>query len=152
MRNELGVRTESTGWRDDWISQKHRSWGYDVPASDIDFLLVEYDRMIPKALIEHKTFGCKGQFGMDQVLKWHNPVSILGTMASIPTFIVFYDKDTCKFEVVATNSLAANMTGNKGSFGWDPIAMSERQYVAFLYHIRKRPVPVGLAIRSEVVA
>jgi hypothetical protein len=75
MRNTLGVRTESTGWRDSWISDKHRSWGYDLPASDIDFMLLEYDNMKPITLVEHKTVGCWKQFGRETVLRWHAPTS-----------------------------------------------------------------------------
>lgn len=141
MRNELGVRTESTGWRDDWISDKHRSWGYDAPATDIDFLLVEYDHNIPKALIEHKTFGCRDQFGWDQIRRWHMPVSNLATLASIPSFVVLYDRDNSLFAVSATNDRARMIRGKDGMFGSDEIEMNERQYVSFLYYLRGRSVP-----------
>ena len=34
------VRPERTGWRDEKLSQRHRMWGWDCPAVDIDFLLL----------------------------------------------------------------------------------------------------------------
>jgi hypothetical protein len=29
--------------RDAWLSGRHRTWGYNVPAMDLDFLMVESD-------------------------------------------------------------------------------------------------------------
>lgn len=51
---EIGVRTERTGWRDQEISARHRHWGFDCPAVDLDFLVVEYNHGLPVALIEYK--------------------------------------------------------------------------------------------------
>lgn len=38
------VAEERNGWRDERISKRHRQWGRDCPAVDIDFLMLEYDR------------------------------------------------------------------------------------------------------------
>ena len=54
MYDRDGVRRERSGWRDEWISKRHRLWGFDCPAVDIDFLMLEYDRSVPCALIEYK--------------------------------------------------------------------------------------------------
>ena len=35
--------------RDAWLSGRHRVWGKDVPAMDLDFILAEYDRCLPMA-------------------------------------------------------------------------------------------------------
>ena len=49
---------ERTGWRDERISQRHRLWGVECQAIDLDFLLVEYrseyDDIRPVAIIEYK--------------------------------------------------------------------------------------------------
>jgi hypothetical protein len=152
MRNTLGVRTESTGWRDSWISDKHRSWGYDLPASDIDFMLLEYDNMKPITLVEHKTVGCWKQFGRETVLRWHAPVATLATMAGLPSYLCLYEKHPAAFYVLATNEIAERVPGRNGCFGSEMIPMSERQYVAFLYHLRNRPLPSVLVSELESVA
>jgi hypothetical protein len=46
--------TERTGWRDEELSRRHREWGPNCPAMDLDFVLLEYDNATPKALIEYK--------------------------------------------------------------------------------------------------
>ena len=152
MRNTLGVRKESTGWRDSWISDKHRSWGYDLPASDIDFMLLEYDNMKPITLVEHKTVGCWKQFGRETVLRWHAPVATLATMAGLPSYLCLYEKQPAAFYVLATNEIAERVPGRNGSFGSEMIPMSERQYVAFLYHLRNRRLPSVLVSELESVA
>ena len=40
--------------RDAWLSGRHRVWGSNVPAMDLDFILAEYDRCVPIALIDYK--------------------------------------------------------------------------------------------------
>lgn len=49
-----GVRQERTGWRCSAISERHRKWGFDCPAVDLDFVLAEYNYGLPVALIEYK--------------------------------------------------------------------------------------------------
>jgi len=49
-----GVRKERTGWRDAGISARHREWGFNCPACDLDFLMVEYNLGLPVGLIEYK--------------------------------------------------------------------------------------------------
>lgn len=45
---------ERSGWRDKEISQRHRSWGFNCPAVDLDFLMVEYNLGCPVAVVEYK--------------------------------------------------------------------------------------------------
>ena len=40
--------------RDAWLSGRHRVWGSNVPAMDLDFILAEYDKCVPVALIDYK--------------------------------------------------------------------------------------------------
>src|ERR1700676_3377212 len=47
---------ERSGWRDQEISARHRDWGTDCPAVDIDFFLTEYNHGKPVALIEYKLY------------------------------------------------------------------------------------------------
>ncbi len=39
--DNTSVRQERTGWRDEKISQRHREWGYNCPAVDLDFEVVD---------------------------------------------------------------------------------------------------------------
>ncbi len=48
----MNVKPERTGWRDAWLSGRHRLWGWDCPWQDIDWL--EYDNGHPVALFEYK--------------------------------------------------------------------------------------------------
>ena len=49
----MEVRQERTGWRDEALSKRHRDWGWDCPAIDIDFLMIEYDKGKSVALVEY---------------------------------------------------------------------------------------------------
>ena len=71
--------------RDEILSAKHRRWGYDVPAVDIDFLLVEYDRAKVQALIEYR--HANGQVRQDTSIK---AITDLADRAGVPFFIVRY--------------------------------------------------------------
>lgn len=48
------VKPEDTGWRDQAISRQHRKWGWNMPCSDIDWLVVEYSSLEPRAIVEYK--------------------------------------------------------------------------------------------------
>ena len=126
-----GVRLEKTGWRDEWISNRHRTWGFDCPATDIDFLMVEYSKREPMALIEYKTVGSMKYLGHKKALLDHLPVSRLATMANLPSFIVAYDQKEILFYVKSTNSIGeAKLLVDT----WR--VMAEKSFVDFLYHLR----------------
>jgi hypothetical protein len=108
--------------------------------------------MKPITLVEHKTVGCWKQFGRETVLRWHAPVATLATMAGLPSYLCLYEKHPAAFYVLATNEIAESVPGRNGCFGSEMIPMSERQYVAFLYHLRNRPLPSVLVSELESVA
>jgi hypothetical protein len=45
------VKKERSGWRDLELSGRHRRWGWDCPAVDLDFLFLEYDKGKAVALV-----------------------------------------------------------------------------------------------------
>ena len=47
-------RTERTGWRDSVLSERHGHWGFNCPAVDLDFVMMEYNHGKPCALVEYK--------------------------------------------------------------------------------------------------
>ena len=126
-----GVRLNQTSWRDEWISNRHRTWGFDCPATDIDFLMVEYTNRNPVALIEYKTVGSLKYLGREKALLDHLPVSRLAVMAGLPSFIVAYDQKEIQFWVKSTNAHAEVELKVE-----DWVLMDEAMFVSFLMYLR----------------
>lgn len=133
----MEVKHERTGWRDEGLSKRHRLWGYDCPALDIDFLLVEFDTCKPKALVEYKNIHAPDQTAN---MPQYRTLVNLGNMAKIPVFSVRYSDDYSKYTVTALNDLAAN-TVPDGKYFPPRVRMSEVEYVSFLYKLRGRVIP-----------
>ena len=133
MHYANGIRQESTGWRDEWISSRHRTWGMDCPATDIDFVMVEYDHREPVALIEYKTLGSLDQIGVNRALLDHYPVSKLATLAGLPSLMVGYNSEDATFRVKASNAIAERIGSSDGLLGSRWWRLSERDYVRLLY-------------------
>jgi len=125
------VRKERTGWRDQSLSERHRQWGWDCPAVDLDFLFLEYDRGKATALIEYKNEHAKPQMAAHPT---YQALIDLGTRANIPVFAVRYADDFAWFLVVPLNQNAKDSLSNRQQ-------MTEREYVAFLYTLRGYSVP-----------
>ncbi len=53
------VRQERTFWRDEGLSQLHRTLGMNCPMTDIDFLALEFDRCKASLLVEYKNEHAK---------------------------------------------------------------------------------------------
>lgn len=128
--------SERTKWRDEWISERHRTWGIDCPAVDIDFLLIEYTHAEPAALVEYKHESAR-RATMDAS---HKAIASLGNRAAIPVFGVRYGyegKDPV-FRVTAINEFA------QGRVPLPKTKMTEREYVTLLYAVRGEPLPKGI--------
>ena len=82
--------TERTGWRDERISLRHRQWGDDCPAMDLDFLMLEYDRGKAVAVVEYKHERAAP-------LRTGHPslraLTDLGDRAGLPVFVTRYSDD-----------------------------------------------------------
>jgi len=131
------VAKERTGWRDQRISQRHRMWGYDCPALDLDFLVLEYDRGVPSALVEFKHEDAPP-------LRLEHPslqaASALSTCAGIPFFLVRYTDDFSWFHVTPGNDRAIEYVPA-------PVHVTELEWIKLLYRCRGRDVPEELATR-----
>ena len=133
--------------RDAWLSGRHRLWGRDVPAMDLDFILAEYDRCVPIALIdynhEHDTINLESANTRTLVA--------LGDMAGIPAFIVRYghskqdewwgdvpEDSVPWFQVIPLNVYAhgKDMPSNSNN-----TKLSELVFVTWLYDLRGRKIP-----------
>ena len=120
--------TERTGWRDEALSKRHHDWGYDCPAIDLDFILIEYDGGSPVALIEYKHERAKP---IDLSHPSYRALAILGERADVPVFIVRYADDFSWWEVQAANMVAEHILP-------EPRRVEEKRYVRFLYWLRGR--------------
>jgi predicted nucleic-acid-binding protein len=125
------VSQERTGWRDRALSLRHRAWGWNCPAVDIDFVMLEYDMGFPVALVEYK-------HEYAQLVSLSHPsykaMADLCDRADIVFFCVRYSLDLTSFKVIPLNAKAKVYLSDRA-------VMTEVEYVAFLYKMRDREIP-----------
>lgn len=133
---------ERTGWRDEAISLRHREWGVSCPATDIDFLLVEYSSGEPKALIEYKMFTAAPT---DYRSSQNRALRSLADKARLPLFVAYYWPETWSFQVYAFNDTAKLwLNGNR-------VHMTEVDFVRLLHSVRSRWLPDELKATLHTV-
>lgn len=129
--------------RDAILSAKHRTWGYNVPAVDIDFLMIEYDQSVAKALVEYRHIN--GAVRVDASVQ---AIIDLADRAGLPFFIVQYyyatDDGRTKWKEAAIDTPAffrittMNKLAEQAYFSDEWI--NEQQYKEWLHQIRGRSV------------
>lgn len=125
------VTQERTGWRDRRISERHRKWGFDCPALDIDFLMLEYDRGKAAALVEFKhEKAATVHFGHPSM----RALKGLADAAAIPFFLVRYADDFSLYHVTPGNAAACALVP-------EPTSLNEPDWIRLLYRCRGRDVP-----------
>ena len=124
------VRQERTGWRDEGLSQRHRRWGWDCPAVDIDFLMLEYDNGKASALVEYKNEHAKPQYVSHPT---YQAMINLGDRAGIPVIACRYSDDFSKWRVVPLNTKAREFIPER-------VELDEASWVRLLYKIRGREI------------
>lgn len=128
-----GVRQERTGWRCEKISERHRHWGYNCPAVDLDFVVAEYNHGKPVALVEYKE-----RHALKPKLE-HPTYMALKTLAdgfcegALPFMLVFYDSVDWWFRVTPINSAALNHYRH-----CIDMPLTEQRFVTSLYLLRKQ--------------
>ena|ERR1051326_2557049 len=130
------TRQERTGWRDEKISLRHRFWGYNCPAVDLDFLVVEYNLGKPVALIEYKHEGARMP---DFNHATYRAIRELANMSNLPFMVVFYNNESWWFRVYPQNDNARKIYR-------EATLLAEKRYVESLYYMR------GLVIEKEVLS
>jgi hypothetical protein len=133
------VKEERNHWRDLELSLRHKQWGFDCPAIDLDFILVEFDNYIPIALIEYKHNDCN-----NIIIRTNPGFQVLKNLANmaklpLPAFFCKYKNDY-SFSIMPLNITAIEILPKDK----DGIWLSEKQYVDFLYSLRKKETPLGL--------
>lgn len=125
-------RTERTGWRDAALSTRHGAWGFNCPAVDLDFVMLEYNHGKPCALVEYKHVMAR------QVDPCHATYRALVALADgysdgpLPCFIARYNPEDWSFIVTPLNAPAmahyAHCVGE---------ALTEQRFVKSLHLLRK---------------
>lgn len=125
-----GVRQERTGWRCQDISERHRLWGFDCPAVDLDFVMAEYNHGKPVAIIEYKERHAA-------MPRFNHPTYLALTdladnrLEPLPFMVAFYDPIEWWFQVIPVNEKAKEYCSGAP-------AISEQQFVRALYSLRKK--------------
>lgn len=130
----MPTKQERTGWRDEKLSQRHRLWGYDCPALDIDFLMIEYNKGKAVALIEYKNEHAALQYAKHPSYK---ALIDLGNRAEMPVFAVRYADTFAWFKVTGLNEWAKPYQMSRKE-------MNELNFVSFLYDLRGLVLPVAV--------
>jgi len=120
------VNGERTGWRDQAISGRHRAWGVNCTAVDLDLVLVEYHLARPVAIVEYKHFRAKVELGHAN----YRALRDLADRAGLPFLIAFYWPDTWAFRVHPMNDNALK------HFEYGGHLFNEREFVERLYRLR----------------
>ena len=128
------VKKERSGWRDMELSERHRRWGWNCPAVDLDFLSLEYDRGEPVAIVEYKHENARPQYASHPT---YQALIRLGTRAGIPVFAVRYESTFTVWKVIPLNDVAKEKLAER-------IEMNERTWVEFLYRLRGYNAPEAL--------
>lgn len=119
---------ERTGWRDEALSRRHRKWGLNCPAEDIDFILIEYDNATPVAIVEYKHWQAKP---VDLNEANYKALRRMADKCELPLIVAKYWPDTWAFRVQPVNDLAKRIYH-------DNVGLTEQRYVESLYFIRGR--------------
>lgn len=136
---------ERSGWRDIGFSWRHRTrYGFNCPATDVDFLMFEYDNARVVALVEYKH-----ERAAPVVLSRSHSLLAIAAMASEsrrPFFLVRYADDYSWFRVRPANPSAIARCHALGlSLDAHHIfTTTEAEYVTFLYRLRGRTVPSAI--------
>ena len=136
------TKNETTGDRDLALSLRRRKYGAGVPAADIDWIVVEADFGVPKALIDYKKHWTAYRDKYSRAT-----LTALACGSRIPFLEVAYWEEVWDFEIVPVNGIAKRMLAPVvKKYGDPPIKMNEEQFVGFLYWLRDKPVPKDTAV------
>lgn len=125
------VALERTGWRDQALSQRHREWGWNCPAVDLDFLMAEYNHGKPCALIEYKHKSARAPELNHPTYQTLIALANGYIEGPLPCFIARYDPETWAFRVTALNDAA------RAHYGATDVWLTEQMFVDSLYRLRK---------------
>ena len=125
-------RVERTGWRDAALSERHGHWGFNCPAVDLDFVMMEYNHGKPCALVEYKHKNAREPNTGHATYRALIALADGYSAGPLPCFIAVYDPDDWTFVVTPLNESArkhyAHCEGN---------TLTEQRFVRSLHLLRK---------------
>jgi hypothetical protein len=125
-----GTRQERTGWRDAAISSRHRTWGFNCPAVDLDFLVAEYNIGKPVALVEYKHCNARSPVYDHPTYRALSDLADNYAPGALPFVVAFYWPDIWAFRIIPVNGIA------KQHFRHGQV-LTELEYVRTLYRLRR---------------
>lgn len=152
MRRPL--RADGTTGQDATISERHKTWGSDVPTADLDFPVYEFGHSKAVALIEYK------QYGVDNLVLERPRVQAFFTISpTLPTAVVAYDSSTDPWFMWFVRGNKPMRESLKAFFGQDyqiteygpaqcrALKLTELQFVNWLAHLRNCKTPLEVRAR-----
>lgn len=133
----MQVKSQSHWWRDKEMSIRHRKYGDECSAIDIDFLEFHYDTPVGLFKIKHESAGL-WDFNSKSTLAFIE----LANRAGLPAFYVVRASDFSWFKVTALNNHAKTLFGS-----YVVKVLTEPEYISLLYSIRGLNLPVSTAER-----
>lgn len=131
------ARRFDTGWRDESLTVRHNSWGFDAPAPGMVFPMIEYDRGEPLAVISYLRRGAQLPTGPEVAAAYGAFGNLYReTGEQQPFFTVQYDPRNWAYNVFGHNVSARAFLDRDG---W--VRMTEFQFVKNLYRLRGRIIP-----------
>ncbi len=126
------VKQENLGWRDESISRRHRLYGYNLPCVDIDFMVIEYLRNMPVAIIDYKHE--RAIIDANNLSSGVQAQVNLANMAKLPAFVVQYEENFKWFWIIPLNSFAKDIVHKVTTY--DDLEVNEERYIKFLHYLR----------------
>lgn len=123
------------------ISPRHREWGNDCPATNIDCILAEYNHKQPVAFIEYK--GRRPMLSDSSSANAQVMIN-LGDRANLPNYIVYYNNSDWTFSIAPGNKLSRDLLFKYADFQFNQ-TIDELRFVGFLYALRQERLPASIA-------
>lgn len=102
-------RKERTGWRDSALSERHGTWGFNCPAVDLDFVMMEFNHGKPCALVEYKHKNARLPDPRHATYRALVALADGYKDGPLPCFVAIYDPDHWSFRVVPLNESAGKL-------------------------------------------
>lgn len=146
QRARARLRRETRMEYDRMLSERHLNfWGDDCPAVDLDFLMCEYNHGISVAIVDYKHH--KAKFENTNSKTFQTLSELYGPdRRQLPFYIARYWTENWSFKLLAVNAAARAAIERLSSGKFDvhqEIPLSEKQYVSFLYRLRKEALSAG---------
>lgn len=133
----MTVRERRGYYHDDWLRDRHRLWGFDCPATDIDFIAIEFNNEAPTALVDYKEDHHTQN--LNDSRSGRNAIKALANNSKIPFYVVRYVEHGNTYRVLSQNEYGYKRLLEHGNIAGK--TLTEVEYVSFLYWLRGMTVP-----------